>query len=142
MIAFGKWICVLPLVLAGGLVVAPTRGAERVWHAEKGFRWAELAVPAGGKTGFTLLPPSQTGIHFTNELDTRKGESNRVLANGAGLATGDFDNDGWPDLYFCSLQGSNVLYRNLGDGTFTRRHGGIGGCLSGPELSRCRLSRM
>lgn len=98
--------------------MTPAWAAERVWHAEKGFRWAELSVPAGGKTGFTLLPSSQTGIYFTNELDTWKGESNRVLANGAGLATGDFDNDGWPDLYFCSLQGSNVLYRNLGHGMF------------------------
>ena len=35
-----------------------------------------------------------------------------------GGAVGDFDNDGWPDLYITSL-GGNHLYRNNGDGTFT-----------------------
>ncbi len=36
---------------------------------------------------------------------------------GMGVATGDFDNDGWTDLYVTSLR-SNRLYRNQGDGTF------------------------
>jgi hypothetical protein len=35
-----------------------------------------------------------------------------------GGAVGDFDNDGWPDMYVTCL-GGNVLYRNNGDGTFT-----------------------
>src|SRR5256885_15230911 len=38
--------------------------------------------------------------------------------NGSGLAAGDFDNDGLPDLYFCSLQGRNALYKNLGNDAF------------------------
>lgn len=37
---------------------------------------------------------------------------------GMGLAVGDYDNDGHPDLYLTNF-GSNVLYRNDGDGTFT-----------------------
>jgi hypothetical protein len=40
-----------------------------------------------------------------------------------GLAVGDYDNDGRPDIYVAN-HGPNVLYRNLGDGTFrdeTRR---------------------
>jgi enediyne biosynthesis protein E4 len=35
-----------------------------------------------------------------------------------GGAVGDYNNDGWPDL-FISCLGPNVLYRNNGDGTFT-----------------------
>ena len=35
-----------------------------------------------------------------------------------GGAVGDYDNDGWPDLYVTCF-GGNVLYRNNGDGTFT-----------------------
>ena len=37
---------------------------------------------------------------------------------GMGCAAGDFDNDGYVDLYVTAL-GSNVLYRNNGNGTFT-----------------------
>jgi hypothetical protein len=37
---------------------------------------------------------------------------------GNGGAVGDYNNDGWPDLYLTCL-GGNVLYRNNGDGTFT-----------------------
>ncbi len=36
---------------------------------------------------------------------------------GMGVAAGDYDNDGWVDLYVTNL-GANALYRNQGDGTF------------------------
>jgi hypothetical protein len=37
---------------------------------------------------------------------------------GLGVAVGDYDNDGWPDLYVTNL-GANRLYHNNHDGTFT-----------------------
>ena len=37
---------------------------------------------------------------------------------GFGVAIGDFDNDGWPDILVCNF-GGNRLYRNNHDGTFT-----------------------
>src|SRR5918911_881997 len=37
---------------------------------------------------------------------------------GMGVAVGDYDNDGWPDLYV-SNYGVSRLYHNLGNGTFT-----------------------
>ncbi|HTD86624.1 MAG TPA: FG-GAP-like repeat-containing protein, partial [Candidatus Binatia bacterium] len=107
----------LVLLLVGFQTTVPA-AQEMSWHVEKGFRWSELAAPPAGKTGFTLLPPEQTGIFFTNELDEWKGGSNRVLFNGSGVAAGDFDNDGLPDLYFASLQGRNALFKNSGDWKF------------------------
>ena len=37
---------------------------------------------------------------------------------GVGVAVGDYDNDGYPDIYITNF-GSNILYHNNGDGTFT-----------------------
>jgi len=36
-----------------------------------------------------------------------------------GVAIYDYDNDGWEDIYVSRLDGSNLLYQNQGDGTFT-----------------------
>lgn len=44
---------------------------------------------------------------------------------GMGGAVGDYDNDGWPDLYLTCL-GGNVLYHNNGDGSFTDVSGNAG----------------
>ena len=93
-------------------------GKAPEWHGEKGVKWAELDVPKEGKNGFTLLTPEQTGITFTNSLDEKAGAANRVLYNGSGVAAGDYDNDGLPDVYFCSLNGRNALYKNLGNWKF------------------------
>ena len=43
-----------------------------------------------------------------------------VAALGASVAVGDFDGDGWPDLYFTNSRFGepSALYRNRGDGTF------------------------
>ncbi len=35
-----------------------------------------------------------------------------------GVAVADYDNDGWDDIFICNA-GTNTLYRNNGDGTFT-----------------------
>jgi hypothetical protein len=36
-----------------------------------------------------------------------------------GVAAADYDNDGWADLYVSNMGGTNFLYRNNHDGTFT-----------------------
>ena len=103
------------LILLAGQTIA---AADPEWHSAPGCRWRQLPVAATGKTGFTLLSPEQTGITFTNILDERTGEANRVLFNGSGVAVGDYDGDGLADIYLCSLNGSNALYKNLGGWKF------------------------
>jgi enediyne biosynthesis protein E4 len=51
---------------------------------------------------------------FTDVTD-KAGVATPCFANGG--AVGDYNNDGWPDLYVTCM-GGNVLYRNNGDGTF------------------------
>ena len=105
--------------LALGLFEAyQSEAAQLQWRVEANVKWAELELPKEGKTGFTLLPPDRTGIYFTNSLDERSSAANRVLENGSGVAVGDFDGDGRPDIFLCSLTGRNALYRNLGGWKF------------------------
>lgn len=101
------------------LVVAawPALGALK-WEQRAGYRLAKIDVPAQGRTGFTSLTPAQTGIHFTNQLSYNRSQANQNLLNGAGLAAGDYDGDGFCDLYFCNLEGANGLFRNKGNWTF------------------------
>jgi enediyne biosynthesis protein E4 len=68
--------------------------------------------------GFTRLLPGVTGIVFTNSLPESRHLTNQILLNGAGVTAGDVDGDGWCDLYFCSSNGTNTLYRNLGNWRF------------------------
>ena len=50
------------------------------------------------------------------DVTAKAGLTTACLGNGG--AVGDYNNDGWPDLYLTCL-GGNILYRNNGDGTFT-----------------------
>src|SRR6478672_1584566 len=62
-----------------------------------------------------------TGINFTNEVVDGKLENSflfRNFYNGGGVAIGDINNDGLPDVFLTSNQGANKLYLNKGNFKF------------------------
>ena len=134
--------------LAGGVALAfvvctsfPVLAAPPlVWQTGEGFRSAKAEVPATGKPGFTLLPPADTGIGFTNRLTDAMVAANRLLENGSGVALGDVDGDGWVDIYFCRLDGGNVLYRNLGGWKFEEVTAASGVACPGQFSTGCALA--
>ena len=70
---------------------------------------------------FTLMPESITGVGFRNDIvetETMFLYIYEYLYVGAGVSTGDINNDGLPDIYFTSTLGSNKLYLNLGNFKF------------------------
>ena len=71
-----------------------------------------------------------TGVNFTNDVSDSLLLSNRVLGQGAGVALGDVDGDGRPDIFLARTQGCSALYRNVGDWHFEdiTRSAGVGAC--------------
>ena len=110
-----KHVFVLLLLLCPGW---QSLVADYPWEKGPGFRRAKLLPGGAGKEGFTLLPPEQTGIFFTNALSEQRTLSSEVLPSGSGVAAGDVDGDGLCDVYFCALKTGNRLYRNLGNWKF------------------------
>ena len=70
-------------------------------------------------TLFESLPSSKTNISFTNTLEKKKLFNILYYLyyyNGGGVATGDINNDGLPDIYFAAnSKAHNKLYLNKGD---------------------------
>ena len=62
------------------------------------------------------------------DVTAKAGLAGEQLDFNFGVAVGDYDNDGYEDLFICSA-GKNVLYHNNGNGTFTdvTAASGIGG---------------
>src|SRR5436190_17840260 len=90
--------------LAAALIVAACRRPEQ---RSSGSGFQERAADAGITFRMHDLPKEQGETFHINLYD-----------HGAGLAVGDYDNDGREDVYFVNQLGRNALYRNTGNGTF------------------------
>ena len=74
-----------------------------------------VAMAVKGQTSKGALYHNNHDGTFS-DVTAKAGLSTPCFAMGG--AVGDYNNDGWPDLYVTCL-GGNVLYKNNGDGTFT-----------------------
>lgn len=73
------------------------------------------------ETMFTPVDASKSGIDFLNEViftDNLNIVEYLYAYNGGGVAIGDINNDGLPDIYFTANQLQNHLYLNKGDMVF------------------------
>ena len=80
------------------------------------FPWIGPGEPTGRlfRNDLVITKDGRRSLHFT---DVTEKSGIRANGYGMGVAVGDINNDGWPDLYVTTL-GSNQLYLNKGDGTF------------------------
>lgn len=85
---------------------------------DKPIRAINTSNPIGG---FELLPSEKTGIDFNNALQEGKTFNQYFFSqiyNGSGVAIGDINNDGLPDIFFGGNQVGDKLYLNKGDFSF------------------------
>jgi len=83
-----------------------------------GYRSVILQMPdeMEGETDFLFR---NRGDGTFEDVSKKAGVSDPGKLHGMGVIWGDYDNDGWPDLYVTNDGGTNYFYHNNGDGTFT-----------------------
>jgi enediyne biosynthesis protein E4 len=81
-------------------------------------RAGKLAFPAGRRPGNRLFRNLLAETGELRFVDVTEQAGVGHIGYGMGVAVGDYDNDGFLDLYVTNF-GENVLYHNNGDGTFT-----------------------
>ena len=99
--------------MGAGAPVVAAAVVYGIWH------WAN-ALPDPATQSFREAA-TDVGISWRMLFLTgEQGETFKInlYDHGCGLAVGDFDGDGFEDVYFCNQLGPNALYRNRGDGTF------------------------
>ena len=84
--------------------------------------WMDLyLVNAGPCDFYTPSNPTRNALYKNNRDGTFTDVTEKAGVSGGtfgmGVAVGDFDNDGWPDMFVTSY-GKCILYQNNRDGTF------------------------
>jgi len=85
--------------------------------------WADILLVDGGSAADPLVARQARHRLLRNRgngtfADTTSSSGIRHGGYGMGACAGDYDNDGWIDVYITNF-GPNTLYRNRGNGTFT-----------------------
>jgi enediyne biosynthesis protein E4 len=85
--------------------------------------WMDIYLVNSGSCDFWTPPkPIRNALYKNNRDGTFTDVTEKAGVSGGtfgmGVAVGDYDNDGWPDIFVTSY-GSCILYKNNHDGTFT-----------------------
>jgi enediyne biosynthesis protein E4 len=99
---------------------------------EKNCRFKGILVQCGpwGMVGESDFLFHNRGDGTFEEVSRKSGAEDKNKYYGLGVIWGDYDNDGWPDLYVANDAGPNYLFHNKHNGTFEEI-----GMLSGIALS-------
>ena len=82
-------------------------------HSNKGVDKVETTIEEASR--FEIVSAERSNIRFNNilkESEYMNGLFYEYFYNGSGVAVGDFNNDGWQDIYFVSTISKNKLYLN------------------------------
>ena len=104
-----------------GLLVPVTASQAMAWADIDNDGWLDLFV--GNEDVKAQLFLNDGKGRFT-DVAPKAGIDRQTFPKG--VAAGDYDNDGFVDLYVSNYDGANQLYRNNGNGTFTERAAAAG----------------
>jgi hypothetical protein len=105
-------------------IIIETKGSGIAFFDYDNDGWMDIYLTNGNRLDAHWLPGKEPTTHlYKNNRDgtftdvTEKSGLGRAGWQ-TGVCVGDYDNDGWDDL-FCCFWGHNILFHNNGDGTFT-----------------------
>jgi hypothetical protein len=105
-------------------VIIETKGSGLAFFDYDNDGWLDIYLTNGSRLDAHWPAGKEPTTHlYKNNRDgtfTDVTEKSGIGRSGwqTGVCVGDYDNDGWDDL-FCTFWGHNILFRNNGNGTFT-----------------------
>jgi hypothetical protein len=105
-------------------VIIETKGSGIAFFDYDNDGWLDIYLTNGNRLDAHWPSGQVPTTHlYKNNRDgtfTDMTEKSGIARSGwqTGVCVGDYDNDGWDDL-FCTFWGRNILFHNNGDGTFT-----------------------
>lgn len=99
-------------VESGLLSFHPTQTAT--WNDFNNDGWLDVFI--GNESSGVETHPSELYINNKNgtftDISVQSGTNVHVFAKG--VSSGDYDNDGWPDIFISTMDGQKILFRNEG----------------------------
>jgi enediyne biosynthesis protein E4 len=105
-------------------IIIETKGSGLAFFDYDNDGWLDIYLTNGNRLDAHWPAGKEPTTHlYKNNRDgtfTDVTEKSGIGRSGwqTGVCVGDYDNDGWDDL-FCTFWGHNILFRNNGNGTFT-----------------------